>query len=71
MNKTAFYPDIRLESVSLSSCIMREHRLHVFQNSTHKGIVRYVREIVTETWRKIQNDELRDVHSSPNSIETA
>jgi hypothetical protein len=45
-----------------------EHRLRVFENRVLRRIFGPKRDEVTEEWRKLRNEELRDLYSSPSII---
>jgi hypothetical protein len=45
-----------------------EHRLRVFENRVLRRILRLKRDEVTGEWRKLHNEELHDLYSSPNII---
>jgi hypothetical protein len=45
-----------------------EHRLRVFENRVLRRIFGPKRDEVTGEWRKLHNDELRDLYSSPSII---
>jgi len=48
---------------------MREEgRLRVFENRVLKRIFGPKRDEVTGEWRKLHNEELNDVYSSPNNV---
>jgi hypothetical protein len=47
---------------------MEEHRLRVFENRVLRRIFRPRRDEVTEEWRKLHNEELCDLYSSPSII---
>jgi hypothetical protein len=47
---------------------MKEHRLGVFENRVLRGIFGPRRDEVTGEWRKLHNEELHDLHSSPSII---
>ena len=51
------------------SLILREERrLGVFENRVLRRIFGPKRDEVTEEWRKLHNEELNDLYSSPNIV---
>jgi hypothetical protein len=51
-----------------SLTIRDEHRLRVFENSVLRRIFGQQRDEVTGDWRKLHNEELHNLYSSPNTI---
>jgi hypothetical protein len=45
-----------------------KHRLRVFENRVLRGIFGPKRDEVTGEWRRLHNEELNDLYSSPNII---
>jgi hypothetical protein len=48
-----------------SLTLREEHRLRVFENRVQRRIFGPKRDEVTGEWRKLHNEELRDLYSSP------
>jgi hypothetical protein len=55
-------------SSSWSLTLREEHRLKVFENRVLRRIFGPKRDEVTREWRKLHNEELRDLYSSPSII---
>jgi hypothetical protein len=51
-----------------SLTLREEHRLRVFENRMLKRIFRPKRDEVTGGWRKLRNEEIYDLYSSPSII---
>jgi hypothetical protein len=54
------------ETLPLS--LREEHRLRVFENRVLRRIFGPKRDEVTGDWRKLHNEELHNLYSSPNII---
>jgi hypothetical protein len=48
--------------------LREEHRLRVFENRVLRRIFGPKRDEVTRDWRKLHNEELHNLYSSPNAI---
>jgi hypothetical protein len=53
---------------NLVSALREEHRLRVFENKVLRRTFGPKRDEVTGGWRKLHNEELRDLYSSPSLI---
>jgi hypothetical protein len=49
--------------------LREDHRLRVFENRVLRKIFGPERDEVTREWRKLHNEELNDLDSSPNIIQ--
>jgi hypothetical protein len=55
---------------NLGLTLREEHRLRVFGNKVLRRIFGPKRDEVTGEWRKLRNEELRDLYFSPSKIRT-
>jgi hypothetical protein len=51
-----------------SLTLSEEHRLKVFENKVLRRVFELKRDEVTGEWRKLHNEELDDLYSSPSII---
>jgi hypothetical protein len=61
-----FYVSYGCETWSVT--LREEHRLRVFENRVLRRIFGPKRDEVTGDWRRLHNEELNDLYSSPNII---
>jgi hypothetical protein len=66
--KAIILPVILYGCETWSLTLWEEHRLRVFENKVLKRIFGPKRDEVTGGWRKLHNEELRDLYSSPSII---
>jgi hypothetical protein len=67
--KTRILPVVLLYGCETRSLTLREeHRLRVFENRVLRKIFGPKKGEVTVEWRKLHNEELRDLYSSPSII---
>jgi hypothetical protein len=65
--KTIILPVILYGSEIWSVTLREEHRLRVFENKVLKRIFGPKRDEVTGGWRKVHDEELRDLYFSPST----
>jgi hypothetical protein len=66
--KTVISPVILYGCETWSLTLWEEHRLRVFENKVLRRIFGPKRDEVTGEWRKLHDEELRDLYSSPRII---
>jgi hypothetical protein len=68
--KTIILPVVLYGSETWSLTLREEHRLRMFENRVLRRIFGLKRDEVTGEWRKLLNEELCDLYSSPSIIRT-
>jgi hypothetical protein len=68
MYKTIIFPVILYGCETWSLTLREEQRLRVFENKVLRRIFGPKRDKVTGEWRKLHNEELRNLYSSPSII---
>jgi hypothetical protein len=66
--KTIILPVVLYGCETWSLKLREEHRLRVFENRVLRRTFRPKRDEVTGEWRKLHNEELNSLYSSPNII---
>jgi hypothetical protein len=66
--KTIILPVVLYGCETWSLTVREEHKLRVFENKVLGRIFGPKRDGVTGGWRKLHNEELRNLYSSPNII---
>jgi hypothetical protein len=66
--KTTILPVVLYGCETWSLRLREEHTLRVFENRVLRRIFGPMRDEVTEEWRKLQNEELHNLYSSPDII---
>jgi hypothetical protein len=66
--RTIILPIVLYGCETWSLTLREAHRLRVFENRVLRGILGPRRDEVTGEWRRLHNEELNDLYSTPNSI---
>jgi hypothetical protein len=66
--KTTILPVVLYGCETWSLTLREEHRLRVFENRVLRRIFGRKRDEVTGEWRKLNNEDLEILYSSPNII---
>jgi hypothetical protein len=68
MYKTIILPVVLYGFETWSLTLREEHRLRVFENRVLRRLFGPKKDEVTGKWRKLHNEELHDLYSSPSII---
>jgi hypothetical protein len=68
LNKTIILPVVLYGCETWFLTLRKEHKLRVFENSVLRRIFEPKRDGVTGGWRKLHNEELHNLYSSPSII---
>ena len=67
--RTIILPVVLYGCETWSLTLREEHRLRVFENRVLRRIFGPKKDGVTGQWRKLPNEELNDLYSSPNTVQ--
>ena len=66
--RTIILPSVLYECETSSLTLREERKLRVFENMVLRRIFGPRRDEVTEEWRRLHNEELNDLYSSPKIV---
>ena len=66
IHRTIILPVVLCGCETWSLTLREERRLRIFENRVLRSIFGPKRDEVTREWRKLHNEELNDMYSSPN-----
>jgi len=66
--RTIILPVLLYGCETWSLTLKKEHRLRVFENRVLRRIFGPKRGKITREWRKLHNEEINDLYSSPNIV---
>ena len=66
--RTIIFPVVLYGCETWSLTLREEHRLRMFENRVLRRIFGPKRDGVTREWRKLHNEELNDLYSSPDIV---
>ena len=66
--RTIILPVVLYGCETWSLTLREERKLSVFENKVLRRIFGPSRDEVTEDWRRLHNEELNDLYSSPNIV---
>jgi hypothetical protein len=71
MYRTIIFPIVLYGCETLSLVLREEHRLRVFENRVLRRMFGHKGDKVTGEWKRLHNEQLNNLYSSPNIIRVA